>query len=263
MERLILKSDSHLLFIIDLMVIVIISVSISLTSHHLLWMTIFVPAILFLRLVVLASLKQKEDVHLKGELLFFFICILIGAFNDWNSVCNKQIYDYTVPVYFPEIFCIPIWMLIYWGMILRFITRMARWTGISKEIELSNKVGIGKYYIANPYVKIGLELVLVLGTRQTIYYFYLDPYWSWIPFLVAVLLFLIVFYPSKGDYLLIVIFLIGGPAIEILYIKAGNLHQYHMGWVWGIPLWLILWWVLSVLIWKDISLRVEHFLKQR
>jgi len=61
-----------------------------------------------------------KSANAKAEILFFLICTVIGAFNDWNSVGNKEIYQYTVPYNF-DFLKIPIWMLLYWGIILRLI----------------------------------------------------------------------------------------------------------------------------------------------
>jgi hypothetical protein len=75
------------------------------------------------------------------------------------------------------------------------------------------------------------------------------------------MIFLLVCSPTKHDLKLLLIFLIGGPLIEILYIQLGGLHQYDLGWLGGVPLWIALWWLLAVLVWKDLAYRLEARLK--
>jgi len=112
-------------------------------------------------------------------------------------------------------------------------------------------------------LKVALELALVLATRQTIYRLYLDPVFSWLPFLLALAVFAALFRPDRHDGKLLLIFLAGGPLIEVLYIQVGALHAYHLGWLGGVPLWIALWWLLIVLIWKDLAFRMERALRTR
>jgi hypothetical protein len=209
---------------------------------------------------LVAAVAKNEQVNIKAEILFLLLCILLGAFNDWNSVCNKKIYVYTVPHYF-NFSTIPIWMLIYWGMILRFFSRFTRWQALDPNTDASNTIGIGNWKIDNGLAKVSGELLLVLVTRQTIYQFYRDPLLSWMPFLCALGLFLVFFKPTKHDFKLVLIFLLGGPLIEILYIQIGQTHYYYLGWIGGVPVWLVLWWCLIILVWKDISFRIQKVLK--
>jgi hypothetical protein len=112
--------------------------------------------------------------------------------------------------------------------------------------------------VENPALKVTAELGLLAVTRWTVYRFYLDPILSWLPFLIAMLLFGLLFRPNRHDFKLLGIFLVLGPVVEILYIQVAGLHRYHLGWIGGVPLWIVLWWALSILIWKDIALRVEQ-----
>ncbi len=256
-----ISADSNKLMLIDTVVIVIVSIAISVASNRLVFMSFFVPAIIISRMILLYLLQKEEAVNFKAEVVFLLICILLGGFNDWNSVCNKKIYDYSVPVFFESFSTIPLWMLLFWGMILRYFARLARWQRLNPPDSLMDKIGIGSTYVENNYFKIGAELILVLVTRQFIYRNYLDPIWSWLPFAAAIIIFMLFFYPTRHDFLLLIIFVIGGPLIEILYIKVGHLHYYHLGWIFGIPLWLALWWMLIIIIWKDISLRLEEAIK--
>lgn len=251
-----MKPDSHLLVGIDAAVIASVSAAICLASEHLLFMTVVVPCAIMCRMLVLAVVKEREGVSMAREILFLGICTAVGAYNDWNSVCNKKIYVYCVPNCL-ESCSIPLWMLLYWGMILRFIARLARWTALAPERDVSNVVGIDGMRVESAVAKVLAELLVVAATRQAIYRYYLDPVLSWLPFLVGLPLSLLVLAPSRHDLKLLAVFLVGGPAVEILYIRVGHLHQYHLGWIWGVPLWIVIWWLLAVFIWKDLALRIE------
>ena len=111
-------------------------------------MTLFVPLVIIARIRIVALVADREGVNLPAELLFLLICTVLGGFNDWNSVCNKKIYDYTVPHYF-GFSTIPLWMLLFWGMILRFVARLARWQALGPPAQVSDTVGIGSWYADN------------------------------------------------------------------------------------------------------------------
>ncbi|MBW2457902.1 MAG: hypothetical protein JRI68_25580, partial [Deltaproteobacteria bacterium] len=190
----------------------------------------------------------------RAEALLCVLCLALGAFNDWSSVHRHQIYDYTVPHYFPTLSSIPIWMLLYWGMILRFFVSLCRWRRLAPPARPDNRLrGLDGDH---PWLKMGLQVALVMGTRQTIYRLHDDPWWSWLPFAIAIGCWLLLFRPDRHDAKLLALFAIGGPGIEILYIQVGGLHQYGLGWLGGVPLWIALWWLLAVLVGKDLSARL-------
>lgn len=255
-----MKPDSNRLVAVDALVIALASAAICLASKALLFMTIFIPLLLLARMATVMALARSEGVNIGAELLFLLICTAFGAFNDWNSVCNNKIYLYTVPHYF-KFSTIPIWMLLFWGMILRFVARLARWKALGAGEEVTNTIGVGKFKWQSGLVRVIFQLLLVFATRQAIYRNYMDPLWSWIPFLMALVLFFMVGQTNKHDLKLVGIFLLGGPLIEILYIQVGTLHYYHLGWLGGVPLWIALWWLLIVVIWKDLAFRIEHALR--
>jgi hypothetical protein len=257
-----MKQDSSRLTAVDAGAIAVISVAICLAAHRLLLMTVLVPVVLALRWAAIWFLRRREGVNIRAEFIFFLLCIGLGAFNDWNSVCNRKIYEYTVPHYF-GFSTIPIWMLLFWGMILRFVARLARWQALKPGTGISNAFGPGRFSVDSKTLKVAAALVLVFGTRQAIYRFYLDPILSWLPFFIALAILLILFRPNRHDGKLIGLFLIGGPLIEVLYIKAGGLHRYHLGWIGGVPLWIVLWWLVIVVIWKDLAYRIERGLHNR
>ena len=253
-----MRADSIRLVALDAAVVALVSAGICLASDQLLFMTILVPAVILARFLVLAALARPEAVSLKAELVFFLVCTCLGAFNDWNSVCNHRIYDYTVPHYL-DLSTIPLWMLLFWGMILRFIARLARWEALSPPAAPSDRVGLGGLAVDSGLVKVATQLVLVLVTRQAIYRFFGDPILSWLPFAGALLLYLLLCRVDRHDLALLAIFLVGGPLIEVLYIQVGGLHAYKLGWFGGVPLWIVLWWLVIVLIWKDLAIRIERW----
>lgn len=255
-----MKPDANRLVAIDAATIAVVSLAICLFSQQLLLMTVLVPAVLVIRLVLTGWLDRGEGLSFKAELFFFALCTAMGGFNDWNSVVNHRIYDYGVPHYF-AFSSIPIWMLLYWGMILRFIARLARFGSLAPPERPNDAFGLPGLRLRSGMVRVLAQLVLVLATRQCIYRLYLDPWWSWIPFVIALLLFGLLFSPDWHDLKLVALFLVGGPAIEVLYIQVASLHSYHLGWIGGVPLWIALWWLVIVLIWKDLALRLEGRLR--
>jgi hypothetical protein len=255
------KPDSDRLVMIDAAAIGIASAAICLFSRQLLFMTVFITAVFSGRCALVAALSKTENTNLKAEILFLLICTALGAFNDWNSVDRQGIYRYTVPHYF-QFSTIPLWMLLFWGLILRFIARLARWERLGPPEAANNRVGIGRFNVESPVARLFVLLTLILATRLSIFRFWDDPLWSWLPFLLALLVFLAVCAPSGHDFLLLLICLPGGPLIEIVYIQLGGLHEYDLGWIGGVPLWIALWWLLAVLVWKDLAYRLEAGLRR-
>ena len=254
--------DSSRLVAFDAMGIFVVSLAICLASHQLAFMTVLVPVIFLARMLILAAWAEREQISLSSEVIFLGLCTLLGAFNDWNSVCNKQIYNYTVPHYF-AFSTIPVWMLLYWGLILRFLARLARWENLHPDPEPSNRIGMGRFQAENAVAKVAAQLLLLAATRWFIYRYPLHPVLSWLPFLIALLLYALIFKVNSHDLKLVGLFLVAGPLVEVLYIQIGHLHQYHLGWIGGVPLWIVLWWALSILIWKDIALRIEKALRRK
>ena len=248
-----MKPDSNRLVAVDAAAIVIASAAICLFSRQLLLMTILIPALFLARCSLVAALSKREGVNLKAEFLFLAICVVLGAFNDWNSVDRQGIYRYTVPHYF-GFSTIPIWMLLFWGLILRFIARLSRWEKLGPPDGANNRVA----FIESKALKVAVELLLVLATRLSIFRCWDDPLWSWLPFLLALAVFGLLCSPTKHDFKLLLIFSVGGPLIEIAYIQLGGLHEYDLGWIGGVPLWIALWWLLAVLVWKDLAIRIQY-----
>jgi hypothetical protein len=253
--------DPGVLVAVDALAVAVVSVAIGLAADRLRLMTLLVPTVLALRTAAAIALDRRADASPRAEIAFFALCTLLGAFNDWNSVCRKHIYDYTVPHEF-AFSTIPVWMLLFWGMVLRFVQRLARWRALRPDLAPNDRIGVGRLTIASPAAKVAAELLLVAVTRAFIYRFYLDPLRSWLPFLVALAIWIALFHPTRHDAKLAALFLMGGPIVEVLYIQVGHLHRYHLGWIGGVPLWIVAWWVLVVLIWKDLALRIERALRR-
>lgn len=256
-----IKPTSNSLMAIDFISILIISIAICLASHKLIFMSFFVPLTILTRFILVYWFSSKTEINIKIEIPFFVLITLMGAFNDWNSVSNKKIYDYTVPHYF-EFSTIPMWMLLYWGMILRAIYSFSKWSFLKPQTKLHNAIGLKKHQIINPSLKVVAELILVFITRQFIYKYYLDPILSWVPFIIAFIIWLLFFKVSRHDIKLLFVFLLVGPLIEVIYIKIGHLHYYHLGLFYGVPAWIIIWWLIIVLIWKDLAPRIEYFISE-
>jgi hypothetical protein len=241
-----------------------LSVAICLASDQLAFMTALVPSVLTLRLLVWSRLPPAErGLTFRAEVVLLLVCTLLGAANDWNSVVRHHVYDYRVPCYFPEVSTIPVWMLLYWGMILRFVTSMALWQRLRPPDTPANDLSLGPVVLRSPWRKVTVELLIVAFTRQAIYRTHEDPLLSWLPFAIGLALFWMLLRAGRHDRTLALIFVIGGPLVEIAYIHLGNLHHYHLGWIAGVPLWIVLWWALAVLIWKDLSARLVLWLAPR
>lgn len=185
---------------------------------------------------------------LAAELSFIVVCTLLGGFNDWNTVVRHGVYEYTVPVWFPEWSTIPIWMFLFWGLVLRTMASLghALTTTAGTGGRASRWAGLGAGRLI-------LLLTLVFATRQSIYRFALDPWLSWLPFAGALLVYGLVFGLDRGDRKIAAITLVLGPVVEILYINVAELHRYELGWIGGVPMWIVLWWVLAVLVWRDLT----------
>jgi len=250
-------------FIVDLVTILVVSVAIAVAADRLWFMTVFVPVVLLLRLYAWTRLAEAERGHgLRTEVAFVVIATVVGGFNDWNSVVRTGIYDYTVPVHFPNFSTVPIWMLLFWGMILRFFTSLYLWPAMDPPDGDDNRVlGIAPRTVS-PWLRVTALLGFVLITRLGIFRWYEEPVRSWLPFAAAIVVYPLLFPLRPGDLKLAGLAVIAGPLIEIVYIQLGGLHRYHEGVIGGVPIWIMLWWVLIVLIWRDLSLRTLTILQR-
>ena len=164
----------------------VVSAGICLASQRPALMSALVAVVLALRFAAWARLPAGERwSSLASELAFFALCTAIGAFNDWNSVVRQRIYDYAVPSFFPSVSTIPLWMLVYWGMILRFLATLCRWGRLAPPARLRDEIHLPGRIVEAPWLKVGIGLLLVALTRWLVYRHYGDPLLSWLPFVAA------------------------------------------------------------------------------
>jgi hypothetical protein len=242
--------------LLDGVTVAVISAAIAVAADRLVAMTVFVPVVIATRTAIWMALRPRRA--WRGELVFLAICTVIGGFNDWNTVVHHEVYAYAVPHFFPGISTIPLWMLLFWGMILRFLFTLTRWRGVHPPAAPRDTVRLGGRQFQSAGAKVALLLALVLITRQCIYRMYDDPVLSWLPFLLAGVLHLVLFPPSRMELRLAALTLVLGPAVEVLYIQVGGLHHYQLGWIGGVPLWIAVWWVVGVWVWSDLGWRIHR-----
>ncbi len=193
------------------------------------------------------------------ELAFLALSTLLGAANDWNTVDRHGVYGYGVPTDLPGLSTIPAWMLLYWGLILRSVATLASWRGLG-EPTARDEVHLPGLVLHGARWRVAVELALVLATRQAIYRLWDHPLLSWLPFAAALALYALLLRPGRRERALALTFAIVGPVAEALLIGVGGLHHYALGWLFGVPLWIALWWVLAVLIWADLAPRLRSLL---
>lgn len=240
-------------FALDAAAISIVSVAICTAAHHLAFMSALVVAVVAVRFAMFRGPRL-------GELAFFTVCTALGAFNDWSSVTRHHVYAYTVPVYFPSVSALPLWMLLYWGLILRFLATLFRWQRLRLGAP-PDTLHLGRRVVASAPWRVGVLVAIVVVTRQTIYRGYDDPLWSWLPFALALGIALFLLRPDRRRLAVLGAFVVLGPLVEVAYIKLGGLHHYALGWFGGVPLWIVLWWGLAGLVWEDLSARVLSLLE--
>lgn len=241
--------------LIDVLAVCVISLVLCATHSALAWMLAVVPTVIALRMLAWRSLPIAERGPWRLELAFMAACIVLGAFNDWNSVHRHRVYDYTAELEVAPWSLVPLWMLLFWGMILRLVVTVGRWKRLGGWTTPLRRVVLPGRTVQSPSLALALELLIVLATRQAIYANYLDPLWSWLPFALALVVYLALLRPPAPARRLMLLAAVVGPLVEILYIQVGHLHHYALGWLGGVPLWIALWWVLAIPIWVDVSLR--------
>ncbi len=213
-------------------------------SQNLPAMTLLIPLLVALRFLAWSRLPDRHS--LRAEIAFFVLCTVLGGTNDWISVHVRAIYSYEVPAAFPDWSAIPLWMLLFWGVILRFVTALTSWDRLGAPRGPDRVTGR----------RIVFLLALVFATRSRIYRDFGDPILSWAPFAAALLAYALIARPTRHDLTVGGLFLIGGPLVESVLIRGGGLHHYELGVLAGVPIWIALWWVLAVLVWKDLGGRL-------
>jgi hypothetical protein len=219
-------------------------------------MGVAVAAAFVVRLVVWSRLHAGErDLDLSRELVFFGACSVIGAFNDWNTVVMRGVYRYTVPAELPSLSTIPLWMLAFWGIILRLMSGLSRWRRLGLP-PLSDAVFFGPWRRRSVTLRVLTIALLVLSTRISIFRHYEHPWLSWLPFALALVVAAIVLRPGARRLALALAASMLGTLVESLYVRVAGLHYYELGWIGGVPLWIALWWALATLLWGELTTRV-------
>lgn len=246
----------HRELVLDAGTIGLVSIAISLAAHRLAVMDLVVGLVFAARFCLWTRIPREERLFpdLSRELVFWCFCAILGGFNDWNTVVNHGVYEYTVPAELPRFSTIPLWMLLYWGQILRALVSLSTHEWFASKPR--NGLRMGKLVFESRVGRVLFEVALILVTRQAIYRYYRDPVLSWGPFAAALLVAFVVLMPDRNDVKLIGVVALVGSLLEMLYIQVGGLHRYHLGWLAGVPVWIALWWLLAVLLWKDLAERI-------
>jgi hypothetical protein len=185
----------------------------------------------------------------KGDLIFFFLGFVLGGGNDLISM-YRHVYYYMPP---PDIsrLPLPMWMLLFWGEIFVFFRKLMRWSPFLGEAP--------KRLIDQQLV---LDFLIVIIYRIIIFRM---AYRFWVPdaiFASILLLRILVSPPAKNERWLMLTMLVIGPIYEIWLIHSG-LYVYYTGFFYGMPLWLIVYWVFITRFLKAIFDRVESYIVVR
>lgn len=245
-----------LAFGLDTAVVVAASVLICTSAGDLERMRVAMPLLLGARLVAWALLPRRErDTGALVEAGLFCGGAALGGLNDWVSVDLFRVYSYRVPTDLAGISRIPSWMLLFWGMILRYPLTLAHWRRLALPPH-GSAVFLGRRAVGGVPARLVVLLVVIATTRQCVYRLYGDSLWSWLPMGVGLALVLALLQPDARRLRLAAFVFVVGPAVEALYIRVAGLHVYELGWLAGVPLWIALWWVIAVLAWEEVASRV-------
>jgi hypothetical protein len=208
-------------------------------AHKTYAMSAVMASILILRFLLL---------NRRGDYVFFLIGLMAGGGNDLLSM-YKGVYAYLPPHDFTDL-PIPAWMLFFWGEVFIFFRKLMRFG------PFLGKSGCITKWIDWP---LAMDLVVVIGYRMLIYR---TASHAWLPdalFAAILVVRLLLVPPKSNERKLMLIMLLLGPLYEIILIAAG-LYRYQTGVVFGMPLWLIVYWVFVVRFLKAIFDRVENLL---
>jgi hypothetical protein len=181
----------------------------------------------------------------RGDIIFFFLGLILGGGSDLMSMW-RGVYYYTPTTILPV--PIPVWMLLFWGEIFVFFRKLIRY---------------GPFlHLENPRKRIldlplALDIILFAVYRMIIYRYASVP---WLPDALYAGIFvvrLLLFPPTNDERKLMITMLLLGPVYEIALIRCG-LYVYQNGFVWGLPLWLIIWWVFIIRIFKTLTDEIEY-----
>lgn len=195
-------------------------------------------------------------VNEKGDWIFFLIGVVAGGGNDFMSMINGVYYYTAIPI-IPNL-ALPIFMWLFWGqvfLLFRKIFNVPWFKG-----EEFKKDGI----LLNGWIdkKVILDIVLIIILRAVIYNTAQMDFW--IPSLfygIGVSIRLIIF-PAKRNEWFIIIILPYAFMFEGLMVTFG-LYVYFNPVFLGLPLWLMIWWIMLVpIVVKEIFDRIEFILEK-
>ena len=204
-------------------------------------MPIFIAVLLVARFMVL---------YQRGDLVVFLLGVLLGGGNDVISMW-RGVYYYTAPTVLPV--PIPVWMVIFWGEAFLFFRRMMRYGPFLNATNL---------YLPRVDLPFALDMLLLVLFRTIIYRFAAV---AWLPdmlFAVILLLRYLVLPPAPHERRLLLTILVLGPLYEIALISAG-LYVYTNGIIFGMPVWLIVYWMFVFRLLKALMDRFEQYLAVR
>jgi len=245
---------------LDAGAVALVVVAICAAADRWLLMTALVPAVMGARLALWRHLVGPTG--LGRELALCGLCVAVGAFNDWNTVVGHGVYAYDVPLRSGATGALPVWMLLFWGQILRLVASLAAWPRLGPVGPPVGRFGLPRRRVDRPLARLVVIGVLVVSTRQAVFAWYGDPLLSWLPFAGASVLWWLLLGVDRHDATLAGLALTVGVGVEAALITVGGLHRYELPLVGGVPLWIVLWWPLGVLVWKDLGGRARTGLER-
>lgn len=195
--------------------------------------------------VVLAA--RFALLYKRGDVLIFLLGFLLGGGNDLLSML-RGVYAYKPPALLPFA-PMPEWMVVFWGEAFLFFRRLMRYGPYLGEDQKPAALDF----------PLAADLLVIVVYRMIVYRFAAVP---WLPdALYALILILRILAIPPKDHerkLMLTIFLLG-PLYEILLI-AGGLYDYQTPVFFGMPLWLIIYWIFIFRPLKAVIDRLEHYL---
>jgi hypothetical protein len=198
-------------------------------------MTVFIACLLVVRFALL---------YRRGDVVVFVAGVILGGGNDLLSMW-QGVYRYTPPTLLP--LPIPGWMVVFWGEAYLFFRRLMRYRPFVVPDHLVRR-GLD--------LPLALDLLMLIPLKRVVYRYAAVP---WVPdtvFAVALLLRYLLVPPRPHERRLLLTILVLGPLYEILLIGAG-LYVYQHGRVFGMPIWLIVFWVYVFRMLKALFDRLE------
>ena len=193
-------------------------------------MSIVVGALIVLRFVFL---------YRKGDVVYFLVGFVVGGGNDVMSMW-RGVYYYTPPTILPV--PIPVWMLFFWGLGFLFLRRLVRWRFFQEEDSRREKL------FDKPLVA---DVAVAVVYRAIVYSWAAVAYLPGALYASILVIRVLVFPPSREERRLMISILLLGPLYEALLI-GGGLYVYQNGAVFGMPIWLVVYWVFMIRVMKQV-----------